>query len=42
VVSEVLEDLLRPVGLSPGFMAGYGSTRGADVRRAALGILDVF
>jgi hypothetical protein len=40
VVNEVLEDLLRPVGLSPGFMAGYGSARGAEVRRAALGILD--
>jgi hypothetical protein len=40
VVNEVREDLLRPVGLSPGLMAGYGAARGADVRRAALGILD--
>jgi hypothetical protein len=41
LVIEGLEDLLWPVGLSPGLMAGYGSARGADVRRAALGIFDM-
>jgi len=38
----VLEDVALGVdGLSPGLIVGYGSARGAEVRRAALGIVVV-